>query len=636
MPNFYWTVRERIRLNPLVGKSIYIAQSVLRAFTRSEFSTRMKSATKRYAPTDGVALCVRIRDEAPDLREYVEYYLAAGIQHLFFYEARSVDNFREVLKPFVDSGRVTLIADWPHIPISPAAEHDCILRCIGRYAWVGCLDADEFVVIRNGQSVQEFLSHVPMKYPAVALHWRLYGSDGHVTRPNLPITVAYTRRQEEPNLHVKVFVRPERVLFHRNSHSWYYRGVFSTAVNEMNRRVWGSTSVPPTAERAWINHYYYKSLEEFQRKGQRASILDPVGIRFNSRTPQRGAQYERTANQVRDLSAIEYHRRLCNLTDCSICSAIAQTQILDNSENSIERRSGSNSDARKTVSIVICTRFRTKDLRRCLTKIAQQTRRPDELIIVDNSEGDVETERLAREFSATYIIERNIGLSRARNRGLAECNSEIAAFLDDDASPDEQWLEKISEPFSDARVAVVTGAAIDPVDVNSPPQQSQQSSLEKSDSHWFEIAAFGGLGIGTNMALRRSACSTSNLFDERLGRGAPFHGMEEHLAFTKLISDGYRAVYNPSAVVIHSSQNPLVARHEARSQFAYSMLLYSEFPDRRKDLIGFLFRRMRRKPLTWFRNTPDPGIVVSSSWPVLLRAGVSGAMLYLKTRKRGK
>lgn len=150
------------------------------------------------------------------------------------------------------------------------------------------------------------------------------------------------------------------------------------------------------------------------------------------------------------------------------------------------------------------------------------------------------------------------------------------------------------------------------------------------------MAAFGGLGIGTNMALGKSASTAEDLFDERLGRGAPFHGMEEHMAFTKLISQGHRAVYNPCAVVYHTSQNPLVADREARTQFAYSMLLYSEFPERRKDLLSFLFRRMRRKPLTWARNTPDPGIVVSSSWRVLLRASFSGALLYLRTGKRSK
>src|SRR5579871_2843036 len=188
MGSIYWAIREKIRLNPLVSRSIYIAQSTLKLCSSNQFSSQVVAAAKGTPRNDRVALCIRIRDEAPDLREFVEYYLAAGVDHLFFYEARSVDNFREVLEPFIRSGEVTLIDNWPHIPVSPAAEHDCVLRCIGHYAWLGFIDADEFVVIRDGRPIPEFLKQVPDRYPALALHWRMYGSNGHVTRPDLPIT----------------------------------------------------------------------------------------------------------------------------------------------------------------------------------------------------------------------------------------------------------------------------------------------------------------------------------------------------------------------------------------------------------------------------------------------------------------
>ena len=326
MVSIYWKFREKIRLNPLVGRSIYIVQSSMKLFSRDEFSSQVRDAAKKAGIGEGVALCVRIRDEAPDLREFVEYYIAAGVCQIFFYEARSTDNFREVLEPFIKAGLVTLIDNWPHIPISPAAEHDCILKGIGRYEWVGFIDADEFVVIRDGRSIPEFLAGVPARYPAVALHWQMFGSNGHIKRPHLPVILAYVRREPKPNQHVKVFVRPGRVRFQRNSHSWYYRGLFAAAVNENNKKIWGSTDVPPTAELAWINHYYHKSLEEFQRKANRTSILDRVGMRFNSRTPQRGAEYELKANETVDLTAVEYHRRHCMRPDCSICSAIARMQ----------------------------------------------------------------------------------------------------------------------------------------------------------------------------------------------------------------------------------------------------------------------------------------------------------------------
>lgn len=341
----YWTIREKIRLNPLVSKSIYIAQSTMKLFSGREFASKVKVAAKKAGASEGVALCVRIRDEAADLREFVEYYLAAGVRHIFFYEARSADNFREVLEPFIEAGHVTLIDNWPHVPISPAAEQDCILRSIGKYAWIGCIDADEFVVIGNGRSIPEYLCSIPTRYPAVGLHWRFYGSNGHVNRPGLPVILAYSRRQRRADFHVKLFVRPERVRCYRNPHSWYYQEFLSTAVNEKGKRIWGSTSIPATSDEAWINHYYHKSHEEFERKAKRASIADRTPMKFNSRTPQRGAEYERTANELIDLAAVEYHQERCSLHSCSICAAIARAphaHTIENATTSADMRTSDN------------------------------------------------------------------------------------------------------------------------------------------------------------------------------------------------------------------------------------------------------------------------------------------------------
>jgi glycosyltransferase involved in cell wall biosynthesis len=60
--------------------------------------------------------------------------------------------------------------------------------------------------------------------------------------------------------------------------------------------------------------------------------------------------------------------------------------------------------------------------------------------VVDNSQGDAETEKVARKFGARYKLEPKAGLNHARKRGLDECKSEAVAFLDDDAIPQPDWL----------------------------------------------------------------------------------------------------------------------------------------------------------------------------------------------------
>jgi glycosyltransferase involved in cell wall biosynthesis len=286
-----------------------------------------------------------------------------------------------------------------------------------------------------------------------------------------------------------------------------------------------------------------------------------------------------------------------------------------------------------TVAIVVCTRNRPVVLRNCLHAIGQLNPAPNEVIVVDNTNGDKETESLALEFSARYITEPIPGLSRARNRGLTESKSEIVAYLDDDAVPDEHWLEFLLAPFADPNVAVVTGETVPAQSSAAKSKLEPPRFVNKENRQWFEIAAYGGLGIGTNMALRRAACQGWKIFDERLGRGAPFQGMEEHHAFARLLSLSYCAVHVPAAIVVHSSQNIGDVKREARNSIAYWLLLFSEFPACRLNLLRFLFRRLRRKPLTWPRNSPDPGEIITSGWRVLLKAGLAGTLLFMRTRK---
>ena len=285
-----------------------------------------------------------------------------------------------------------------------------------------------------------------------------------------------------------------------------------------------------------------------------------------------------------------------------------------------------------SVTLVICTRDRPTLLGKCLESVAALRPPPDDVLVVDNSEGNEETESIARRFSVHYTVETTPGLSRARNRGMVESKTEIVAYLDDDATPDEHWLEFILAPFADPLVAAVTGETILPGSSAFEVSQVPPRSLTNQDQLWFETATFGGLGVGNNMALRRTACGRGNIFDARLGRGAPIGIAEESHAFASLLAQGFKAVHVPAAIVIH----PVSAEdidQQASSSVAYWLLLFSEFPRHRLDLLRFLGRRIRRKPLTWPRDPQTPGNIINSGWRVYLRAVLRGWLIFLRSRK---
>jgi glycosyltransferase involved in cell wall biosynthesis len=290
-------------------------------------------------------------------------------------------------------------------------------------------------------------------------------------------------------------------------------------------------------------------------------------------------------------------------------------------------------DGPLTVTVVICTRNRPALLEKCLAAVAVLDPAPDQVLVIDNSEGDKDTERAARERSARYLVEPVPGLSRARNRGLAECDTDVVAFLDDDAIPSPSWLGNLIAPFADEKIAASTGRVVPPdSDLTTQPPESARTLTSREDQ-WFERATFGGMGIGCSMALRKNACTGWTVFDERLGRGAPFHIGEETYAFAGLLSRGHTAVYLPNAVVFHAAHKRYPIEFEARNSFAYWLLLFSAFPAQRLNLLRFIVRRIRRQPIKWPRETQEAGDIVSSNWRTLLKAGVKGAWLFLRTPK---
>jgi glycosyltransferase involved in cell wall biosynthesis len=214
-------------------------------------------------------------------------------------------------------------------------------------------------------------------------------------------------------------------------------------------------------------------------------------------------------------------------------------------------------ELRRDCAVVICTRNRPEELESCLNAVFAQTLPASEILVVDNAPGDARTLQVASRWGVRYVVEPVPGLSRARN-----CRSEIIAFLDDDCLPEPGWLVALVAEFDDPNIAIVTGRVL-PVSVSTDserivaavggqgPAFRERRALDSQSPHWFGVANFGGAGDGNNMAFRRSVFDDWPGFDERLGRGAPIDGNEEHYAFFQLIDRGYALVYTPNAVVRH-------------------------------------------------------------------------------------
>ena len=90
------------------------------------------------------------------------------------------------------------------------------------------------------------------------------------------------------------------------------------------------------------------------------------------------------------------------------------------------------------VSIIICSYNRMQYLPKCLEHLKNQTCKTEdyEIVLINNNSTD-KTELICKEYiqknpelNVSYFLEKNPGLSHARNRGVEEAKGNILCFID--------------------------------------------------------------------------------------------------------------------------------------------------------------------------------------------------------------
>jgi len=215
-------------------------------------------------------------------------------------------------------------------------------------------------------------------------------------------------------------------------------------------------------------------------------------------------------------------------------------------------------------SILICTRNRASYLSHTIHVAAAQTLSDSgfEIVVVDNGSTD-QTPAVVREcqsvitkISLRYIVETEVGLSAARNRAIREAKGQILCFLDDDAIPEPEWLQKLCAVFEQNENIMCAGGTIIPEYETTPPMWFDDKcegifapKFKQSTPHTANYPAYP---YGANYAVRASAFIIIGLFDTQLGyNGKSLLPGEETEFFRRIERAGYQIVVDPSAVVRH-------------------------------------------------------------------------------------
>jgi hypothetical protein len=254
------------------------------------------------APGFGLGVVVIVRDEAPYLTEWLAYHHALGVQHFFVYDNGSTDQLHEVVEPWLNHGLVTLL-HWP-LPGGQIDAYAHALRFFGPSVdWLAYFDVDEFVVPLVDDDIPSLLARWPdaadLRVPRVD-----FGFSGHRTPPDGLVIEAYTAvadvfgRDPTKPPRVKSIVQPRSISA---------VGIHTATVADVPGAADGESLPSETAGRAcWeyvqLNHYYTRSLEEFEAKRVRGSAtgrIERPAVPFDLPTLREDSSAVRFADRTR-------------------------------------------------------------------------------------------------------------------------------------------------------------------------------------------------------------------------------------------------------------------------------------------------------------------------------------------------
>ncbi|HET6681170.1 MAG TPA: glycosyltransferase [Gemmatimonadaceae bacterium] len=214
------------------------------------------------------------------------------------------------------------------------------------------------------------------------------------------------------------------------------------------------------------------------------------------------------------------------------------------------------------ISVVVCTRDRPEDLDECLRALDALAYPSYEVVVVDNASRSDEPRRIAEHHGVRCIREPRPGLDNARNRGILEAAHDLVAFTDDDVRVDRGWLSAIADAFADNAVQAVTGH-VAPAALDTRARRLFEFAYggmgKGSHARTWEGATLDNasrittqhVGVGANMAFRRTVLEAVDGFDPALDVGTPSHGAGDLDMFHRLLEGGHTIRYEPRALVWH-------------------------------------------------------------------------------------
>ena len=234
-------------------------------------------------PARRACVVATARDEGLYLVDWVAHHRAIGFEEIFVYTNNNSDGSDSLLAALAEANEIIWLRNQVQSGTRPqwkAYNHALrMLPDILDFDWSLFIDLDEYLALEEGlfPSVADYLCWQERRsVDAIALNWAMIGSNGELSWRDAPMHTRFPTGNREPDRHVKCMFRPRKYQAAMPHFPIQFRAearVIRNSIGELHQYepAFGpARSLQPNLRYAWIDHFFYKSNEEFLWKFARS------------------------------------------------------------------------------------------------------------------------------------------------------------------------------------------------------------------------------------------------------------------------------------------------------------------------------------------------------------------------------
>ena len=383
------------------------------------------------------AICAILKNEHQYLDEWIRHHLDIGFDEIYLYEDFGSKSHSIITDKYSNVHLIQLSEIFDEIKHLHDYKQTALYIYFYQnyknvFDYTAFIDIDEFIMFEDGYSLQALLNDY-QEYNGIFLFWKMYNANGIIDNPKSDLLTTYTTISEDD----------------RHDIGWKYKSIVN-----MNRDSYfischeiaggittdhSSSKYDITYSKAWINHYFTKSWEEWC-------------YRFIGK--------ENTGLNRRNLEDFFVYNKDMLPIKTKLYSKYREYRKQFYASNEINEYKYMKNDM---ISIVTTCHNLKDYIENCLVSLINQSYKNLEIIVVNDCSTDNSLniiKQFADKDSRIKIInnEINLGAGKSRKIGIESAQGDYIMLVDGDDWISENFIKTLYDLAIEYDADIVSGA----------------------------------------------------------------------------------------------------------------------------------------------------------------------------------